>query len=87
MKTKPQAEQDLTVKPELDVRTARQEALPESERWDPVPGSHGYQAPTNASADEDDGGRSANQQLVEEGIAKAEDDQMLQADKTTEKSE
>lgn len=87
MNPKPQAEQDLTVKPELDVRTARQETLPESERWDPVPGSTGHQAHTNASADEDDRGRSANQQLVEEGIAKAEDNQMRQADRAATKNE
>ena len=78
-----QARQELTGS---DSKTAILEAAPESERWDPLPGSIGIQAPTNASADEDDGGRSANQQLVEGGIAKAEDDQARQADKTAAKN-
>ena len=86
MKTHQQSEHDLTVKPEIDARTARLEATPESERWDPVPGSSGHQALTNASVDEDDGGRSVNQQLVEEGIAEAEDDQMFRAGKVAAKN-
>ena len=86
MNIQPQSELDLTVKPDLDALTARLEAAPESERWNPVAGSGGHQAPTNASVDEDDGGRSANQQLVEEGIAKAEDNQVRQAEKAAAKT-
>jgi hypothetical protein len=37
--------------------------------------------PVAPSADEDDEGRSDNQRLVEEGIAGAEHDQMVQATK------
>lgn len=55
------------------------EAAPESERWDPLPGSTGHKVPVTASEDEDDEGRSDNERLVEEGIADAERDQSIQA--------
>lgn len=55
------------------------EAKPESERWDPLPGTGGHKVPVAPSEDEDDEGRSDNERLVEEGIAAAEDDQMRQA--------
>ena len=71
-----QARQELTGS---DSKTAILETAPESERWDPLPGSPGNQAPTNASADEDDGGRSANQQLIEKGVADAAANQSRQA--------
>lgn len=51
----------------------------ESERWDPVPGSTGYKTPVPSNDDEDDEGRSDNERLVEEGVAGAEHDQMVQA--------
>ena len=76
-----QAKRELTGKPELDPKTSALEAAPESERWDPLPGSTGDKAPTAASEDEDDEGRSDNEVLVEHGIAEAEHDQMLQASK------
>jgi len=67
--------------PDVDAKTAALEAVPESERWDPVPGSAGQKAPTTPSADEDDEGRSDQEQLVEKGIADAERDQMIKAGK------
>jgi len=76
-----QAKRELTGQPELDPKTVRLEAAPESERWDPVPGSTGHKVPAAASEDEDDEGRSANERLVEAGIAEAEHDQMVQASK------
>ena len=79
-----QAERELTGKPDLDSKTAALEAAPESERWNPVPGSTGRKAPTTASEDEDDEGRSDNALLVEQGIADAEHDQMRQASKSPE---
>lgn len=75
MKSKPQArppEPQLPVASEqITAEEALLEALPESERWDPVPGSAGHQAPTNPSVDEDAEGRSQNEQLVEDGLPKA----------------
>ena len=76
-----QAKRELTLQPDVDSKTALLEAAPESERWDPLPGSTGDKAPTAASEDEDDEGRSDNEVLVEQGIAETEHDQMLQASK------
>jgi hypothetical protein len=74
-----QAKRELTGEPDADPKEAILESAPESERWDPLPGSTGHKAPVAASEDEDDEGRSDNEKLVEEGIAGAEHDQMRQA--------
>ncbi len=74
-----QAERELTGGPDLDRLDAVLEALPETKRWDPVPGSEGQQAPESPSEDEDDEGRSETEQLVEEGAEEADRDRMLQA--------
>ena len=76
-----QAKRELTGEPDADPKEAVLESAPESERWDPVPGSEGSKVPAAPSADEDDEGRSDNERLVEEGIAGAEHDQSLQATK------
>jgi hypothetical protein len=73
-----QAKRELTGEPDTDPKDAILESLPESERWDPLPGSTGHKAPVAAGEDEDDEGRSDNEKLVEEGIAGAEHDQMRQ---------
>jgi hypothetical protein len=74
-----QAKRELTDDSEMDPKEALLESVPESERWDPVPGSTGYKVPAAPSADEDEEGRSDNERLVDEGIAGAEHDQSLQA--------
>jgi hypothetical protein len=74
-----QARRELTGEPDTDPKEAVLESAPESERWNPVPGSTGHKVPVAASEDEDDEGRSDNERLVEEGIAGAEHDQMLQS--------
>jgi len=74
-----QARRELTGGPEMDRQETLLDSIPESKRWDPVPGSSGHQAPESPSEDEDDEGRSETEQLVEEGVAEAERDQMLQA--------
>jgi hypothetical protein len=76
-----QAKRELSGQPDLDPKTAMLESAPESERWDPVPGSTGEKVPVAAGEDEDDEGRSDNERLVEEGMAEAELDQNLQAAK------
>src|SRR5579862_6851627 len=73
------ARRELTGEPELDPKQAALEAAPESERWDPVPGSQGRKVPVSPGEDEDDEGRSDNERLVEEGVEEAELDQMDQA--------
>ena len=74
-----QAKRELTGEPGADPNDAVLESVPESGRWDPLPGSTGHKAPAAPSDDEDDEGRSDGERLVEEGIAGAEHDQMLQA--------
>jgi len=76
-----QARQELTGEPGLDSQATALDAAPESDRWDPVPGSTGHKVPAAPSADEDDEGRSDNERLVDEGMAGAELDQSLQATK------
>jgi hypothetical protein len=76
-----QAKRELTGEPDRDTKAAILESAPESERWNPLPGSTGHKTPTAVSEDEDDEGRSDNERLVEEGIAGAEHDQMLKASK------
>ncbi|MGV3755200.1 MAG: hypothetical protein ACO1QS_07450, partial [Verrucomicrobiota bacterium] len=80
-----QAKRELSGKDAIDPQTATLEAAPESERWDPVPGTSGRKARTAPSADEDAEGRSTNEQLVEKGVAQAEHDQMLRAAKESPK--
>ncbi len=74
-----QAERELTGESDMDVEEEVLESIPESERWDPVPGSTGRHTPESFGEDEDSEGRSESAQLVEEGIKEAEHDQMLQA--------
>jgi hypothetical protein len=74
-----EAKRELTGGSHADLNDALLESAPESERWDPVPGSVGHKAPESASDDEDDDGLTDSARLVEEGIAEAEHDQMLQA--------
>ncbi len=81
------ARRELTGETDLDRQEAILESLPESKRWDPLPGSEGHQAPESPSEDEDDEGRSETEQLVEDGVGEAERDQMLQAARATLKSD
>ena len=74
-----QAKRELTGDSDPDPKEAALESAPESERWDPVPGSTGHKVPVASSDDEDDEGRSDNERLVDEGIAGAEHDQTRQA--------
>jgi hypothetical protein len=74
-----QAKRELTGGSDIDPKEAVLESAPESERWDPSSGSTGHKAPVAASEDEDTEGRSDDQRLVEEGVAGAEHDQMVQA--------
>lgn len=74
-----QAKRELTGDSDPDSKEEVLESAPESERWDPVPGSTGHKVPVAPSADEDDEGRSDNERLVDEGVAGAEHDQTRQA--------
>jgi hypothetical protein len=73
------AKRELTGETDLDRQEAILDALPESKRWDPLPGSEGHQAPESQNEDEDDEGQNESAQLVAGGVGEAENDQMLQA--------
>ncbi len=74
-----QAKLELIGESDEDSKEALLESAPESERWDPLPGSVGQKVPVASGDDEDDEGRSDNERLVDEGIAGAEHDQRRQA--------
>jgi hypothetical protein len=63
------------------------ESAPESDRWNPVPGSTGNKVPVTPSADEDAEGRSDNEIMVETGIAAAEQNQSIQANQAAVKKD
>ena len=82
-----QAKRELTGKAETDSQEENSESIPESDGWDPVPGSTGRQAADSLGEYEDAEGRSESAQLFEEGVSEAEHDQMRQASRADEKSD
>ena len=74
-----QAKRELTGEDNIDPQQENLESLPESEAWDPLPGSTGRQAAESLGEDEDAEGRSESAQMFEEGINEAEHDQMRRA--------
>ena len=80
-----QAKRELTGGSETDPKEALLESAPESERWDPLPGSTGHIVPVTSIDGEDDDGRSMGEKLINEGVQEAEHDQMLQAARAEEK--
>jgi len=82
-----QAKRELTGESETDPQEESRESIPESEGWDPLPGSAGRQAADSLGEDEDAEGRSESAQMFEEGISEAEHDQMRRATEAEEKSD
>jgi hypothetical protein len=82
-----QAQRELTGGSDMDPKEASLESVPESERWDPVPGSTGHKVRESSDEDEDNEGRGEEERLVEEGVNEAEHDQMLQAAKAAVKED
>ena len=80
-----QAKRELTGKPDIDPKEALLESAPESERWDPLPGSTGHIVPVTSIDGEDDDGQSMGEKLIDEGVQEAGHDQMLQAARAEEK--
>jgi hypothetical protein len=74
-----QAKLEATGNSDLGSNEALLESAPESEHWDPVPGSAGGNAPVAPGEDEDAEGRSDNEGMFDEGMAEAEQDQTHQA--------
>ena len=82
-----EARRELTGEADTDPNEAVLESASESERWDPVPGSTGHKVLVPPGDDEDDEGRSDHERLVEEGIAEAEHDHIVQAARAAEKKD
>ena len=82
-----QAKRELTGEDDIDPQQENLESLPESEAWDPLPGSTGRQVADSLGEDEDTEGRSEAAQMYEEGINEAEHDQMRQASRADEQSD
>jgi len=82
-----QAKRELTGEADIDRQDELIESMPESKRWDPVPGSEGIQVAELPSEDEDDEGRSETEQLVDEGAEEAERDRMVQAAQASKREE
>lgn len=74
-------------KPDPDPKETLLESAPESDRWNPAPGSSGHKVPVAPSEDEDEEGRSVDETLVESGIADAETEQSIQATKVAAKKD
>jgi hypothetical protein len=81
------AKRELTGEAETDLKEESSESVPDSEGWDPVPGSTGRQAADSLGEDEDAEGRSESAQMFEEGVTEAEHDQMRQASQADEESD
>lgn len=73
-----QARREMTGEDGLNPAPSPEEMLPEEARWNPVPESTGEAAPRVMPVDE----QTLSEQLVEEGIAEAEYDQMREAEKS-----
>ena len=82
-----QAKRELTGVPDEDPNDAILESAPESERWDPLPGSTGHKTRVAPSEDEDEEGRSDDERLTEGGMAEAEIEQSFQATKAAAKKD
>ena len=82
-----QAKRELTGGSDIDPKQALLEFAPDSERWDPLPGSTGHIVTVPSVDGEDDEGRSMGERLVEEGMLEAEHDQMFQFAREQQKSE
>jgi hypothetical protein len=73
------AKRELSGEPDVEIRDNALESIGASAPWDPSYGGGSHKIQTAGSEDEDADGRSDQELLMDEGIAGAEHDQMLQA--------
>jgi hypothetical protein len=78
-----EARRELLGQQRLTPTPSAAEQIPDTEPWDPVPGSVGRQAPKVPPADE----QTFATKLVEEGVEDAEQDQMVRATRQSLKRE
>jgi hypothetical protein len=76
-----QAKREVTGESDSDRQSDLLDSIPETKRWDPIPGSAGRQAPESPAEDEDQEERSEAEQLVDDGAVAAEQDRIFQAAK------
>jgi hypothetical protein len=81
------AKRELSGEPDMDIRDSALESVGASAPWDPSYGGGSHKIQTSGSEDEDADGRSDQELLMDEGIAGAEHDQMLQAARLAEDEE
>ena len=74
-----EAKRELSGGNDTDPKQAILESAPESERWNPIPGSPGHEAMVNFDDNEDEDGRCVGERLFEAGVEEAGHDQMLEA--------
>ena len=72
-----EAKRELSGEESLFPTESAAEALPESGRWDPTPGSVGHKVTERPANDE----QSDAEKLTEEGLAEAEHDRMVEGTK------
>jgi len=82
-----QAKRELTGEDDIDPQQENLKSLPESEGWDPVPGSTERQAANSLGEAEDAEGRRESAQMFEKGTNEAEHDQMRRAAEAEQKSD
>src|SRR5438270_12692105 len=82
-----QAKRELTGQAETDPQEESSESVPDSDGWDPVPGSTGRQTADSLGEDEDAEGRSESAQMFEEGVSEADHDQLRQASRADESTD
>lgn len=70
-----EARRELTGEERVNPEPTAAEQLTEDQRWEPVPESVGHKAPTVPPPDE----QTFAEELVEEGVEDAEQDQMVKA--------
>jgi len=70
-----EAQRELQGEDEMNPPLTAAESIPEDQRWDPIGGSEGKQAPTVPAPDE----QTVAEKLYDEGVADAEHDQEIQA--------
>jgi len=74
-----EAQRELNGGGELDPQRTLLESAPESDRWNPIPGSEGREALVAFEDNEDEDGRSIGERLFESGVEEAGHDQMVSA--------
>jgi hypothetical protein len=77
-----EAKRELTRQNQQDPKQELLESVPESGRWNPIPGSAGNEALVSFDDNENEDGQSIGARLFQEGVEEAGHDQMLESART-----